>query len=124
MSQTANPVYSLIVRREIRSSMTSRARRSASPRRRHDHAVDRAALDRQWTENHRLHRQTVVGTPARSIVSSPEECAAVPMGQPEDLGAIAQGFPRLAFTNEAVADLIFNVDMARRAWARRTKTQW
>jgi ABC-type nitrate/sulfonate/bicarbonate transport system substrate-binding protein len=43
------------------------------------------------------------------------------MGQPEDLDAIAQGFPRLAFTHEAGADLIFNVDMVRRAWGAQNK---
>ena len=43
------------------------------------------------------------------------------MGQPEDLAAIRQGYPRLAFTYEAGADLIFNVDMARRAWGEKNK---
>jgi ABC-type nitrate/sulfonate/bicarbonate transport system substrate-binding protein len=38
------------------------------------------------------------------------------MGQPDDLAAIKAGFPRLGFTHEAGADLIFNVDMVRRAW--------
>jgi len=45
----------------------------------------------------------------------------VPMGQPEDLNAIKQGFPRLAFTYEAGADLIFNVDMTRRAWGEKNQ---
>jgi ABC-type nitrate/sulfonate/bicarbonate transport system substrate-binding protein len=43
------------------------------------------------------------------------------MGQPEDLGAIKQGYPRLGFTYEAGADLIFNVDMTRRAWGEKNK---
>ena len=43
------------------------------------------------------------------------------MGQPEDLDAVRQGFPRLAFTYEAGADLIFNVDMARRAWGEKNQ---
>ena len=43
------------------------------------------------------------------------------MGQPEDLAAIKLGFPRLAFTYEAGSDLIFNVDMARRAWGAQNK---
>ena len=43
------------------------------------------------------------------------------MGQPEDLGAIKQGYPRLGFTFEAGADLIFNVDMTRRAWGEKNK---
>jgi ABC-type nitrate/sulfonate/bicarbonate transport system substrate-binding protein len=45
----------------------------------------------------------------------------VPMGQPEDLSAIKQGYPRLGYTYEAGADLIFNVDMTRRAWGEENK---
>lgn len=45
----------------------------------------------------------------------------MPMGQPEDIGAIKQGYPRLGFTHEAGADLIFNVDMTRRAWGEKNK---
>jgi ABC-type nitrate/sulfonate/bicarbonate transport system substrate-binding protein len=63
----------------------------------------------------------VVGTPARFACLKSGECAAVPMGQPEDLEAIAQGFPRLGFTDEAGSDLIFNVDMVRRAWGEQNR---
>ena len=45
----------------------------------------------------------------------------MPIAQPEDLAAIGQGYPRLGFTYEACADLIFNVDMARRAWGEKNK---
>jgi len=68
-----------------------------------------------------FHSKTVVGTPARFGCLKSAECAAVPIGQPEDLSAINLGFPRLAFTNEAGADLIFNVDMTRRAWGEKNK---
>jgi len=43
------------------------------------------------------------------------------MAQPEDLNAIKQGFQRLGFTHEAGADLIFNVDMAPRAWGEKNR---
>jgi ABC-type nitrate/sulfonate/bicarbonate transport system substrate-binding protein len=43
------------------------------------------------------------------------------MGQPEDFAAMRQGYPRLAFTYEAGADLIFNVDMVRRGWGGKNK---
>ena len=65
--------------------------------------------------------KVVVGTPARFDCLKSGECAAVPMGQPEDLEAIKHGFPRLGFTYEAGADLIFNVDMTRRAWGEQNK---
>jgi ABC-type nitrate/sulfonate/bicarbonate transport system substrate-binding protein len=65
--------------------------------------------------------KVVVGTSARFACLKSGECAAVPMGQPEDLTAIKDGFPRLGFTYEAGADLIFNVDMVRRAWGEKNK---
>ena len=65
-----------------------------------------------------------MGTPARFDCLKSGECAAVPMGQPEDLEAIKHGFPRLGFTYEAGADLIFNVDMVRRAWGEKNKDAW
>src|SRR5262249_24320128 len=37
------------------------------------------------------------------------------------LEAIKHGFPRLGFTHEAGADLIFNVDMVRREWGEKNK---
>ena len=68
-----------------------------------------------------FHAKAVVGTPARFDCLKSGDCAAVPMGQPEDLTAINLGYPRLAFTYEAGADLIFNVDMTRRAWGEKNK---
>ena len=67
--------------------------------------------------------KVVVGTAARfACLKSGRKCAAVPMrGQPEDLDAIREGFPRLAFTYEAGADLLFNVDITRRAWGEQHK---
>jgi ABC-type nitrate/sulfonate/bicarbonate transport system substrate-binding protein len=65
--------------------------------------------------------KAIVGTPARFDCLKSGDCAAVPMGQPEDLTAINLGYPRLAFTYEAGADLIFNVDMTRRAWGEKNK---
>lgn len=39
--------------------------------------------------------------------------------QPDPLAIVNEAYPRLAFTYEAGADLIFNVDMARRAWGEK-----
>ena len=65
--------------------------------------------------------KAVVGTAARFECLKSGESAAAPMGQPEDLNAIKQGFPRLAFIYEAGVGLIFNVDMTRRAWGEKNQ---
>jgi ABC-type nitrate/sulfonate/bicarbonate transport system substrate-binding protein len=122
MSQTANPVYSLMVRPEIRSFADLRGKTLglSTP-------GDTITLSAQRLLGLKRIKPTeftakvVVGTGARFDCLKSGACAAVPMGQPDDLDAIKQGFPRLGFTYEAGADLIFNVDMARRAWGEKNK---
>jgi ABC-type nitrate/sulfonate/bicarbonate transport system substrate-binding protein len=122
ISQTLNPVYSLIVRPEIKSIADLKGKVLGLST-----AGDTITLSTVRLLNAKgikaadYTAKAVVGTPARFACLKAGECAAVPMGQPEDLEAIAQGFPRLGFTYEAGADLIFNVDMVRRAWGERNK---
>ena len=123
VAQTANPVYSLIVRPEIKSfaDLKGKVIGLSTP----GDTITLSAvrlLASKGIKAADFRAKAVVGTPARFECLKSGECAAVPMGQPEDLDAIKQGFPRLAFTYEAGADLIFNVDMARRAGARKTRT--
>jgi len=121
VAQTTNPVYSLIVRSEIKSfaDLKGKVLGLSTP-------GDTITL---WTVRLLAQKgikisdyqaKAVVGTAARFECLKSGECAAVPMGQPEDLNAIKQG-PRLAFTYEAGADLIFNVDMTRRAWGEKNQ---
>jgi ABC-type nitrate/sulfonate/bicarbonate transport system substrate-binding protein len=117
MSQTTNPVYSLIVRPEIKSfsDLKGKTLGLSTP----GDTITLSAvrlLGAKGLKPAEYNAKVVVGTPARFDCLKSGECAAVPMGQPEDLAAIKLGFPRLGFTGEAGADLIFNVDMARRAW--------
>jgi ABC-type nitrate/sulfonate/bicarbonate transport system substrate-binding protein len=121
-SQTTNPIYSLIVRPEIKSfaDLKGKTLGLSTP----GDTITLSAvrlLGAKGLKAADYQAKVVVGTPARFACLKSGECAAVPMGQPEDLDAIKQGFPRLGFTNEAGADLIFNVDMARRAWGEQNK---
>ena len=122
MSQTANPIYSLIAQPDIKSfaDLKGKTLGLSTP----GDTITLSTL-RLLARAH-LHMtdftsKVVVGTAARFACLKSAECAAVPMGQPEDLDAIKQGFPRLAFTYEAGADLLFNVDMTRRAWGAQNK---
>jgi ABC-type nitrate/sulfonate/bicarbonate transport system substrate-binding protein len=117
VSQTTNPVYSLIVRPEIRSfaDLKGRTIGLSTP----GDTITLSTVRLLGAKGIRPADTTskvLVGTNARFECLKTGECAAVPMGQPEDLDAIAAGYPRLGFTHEAGADLIFNVDMVRRAW--------
>jgi len=122
ISQTLNPVYSLIVRPEIKSfgDLRGKVIGLSTP----GDTITLSSvrlLNAKAIKANDYTAKAVVGTPARFACLKSGECAAVPMGQPEDLEAIAQGFPRLGFTDEAGSDLIFNVDMVRRAWGEKNK---
>jgi ABC-type nitrate/sulfonate/bicarbonate transport system substrate-binding protein len=122
MSQTANPIYSLIARPDIKSfaDLKGKTLGLSTP----GDTITLSTLRliaRAHLKMTDFTSKVVVGTTARFACLKSGECAAVPMGQPEDLDAIKQGFPRLAFTYEAGADLLFNVDMVRRAWGAQHK---
>jgi ABC-type nitrate/sulfonate/bicarbonate transport system substrate-binding protein len=121
-SQTTNPIYSLIVRPEIKSfaDLKGKVLGLSTP----GDTITLSAvrlLNAKGVKVSDYQAKVVVGTPARFDCLKSGACAAVPMGQPEDLEAIKHGFPRLGFTYEAGADLIFNVDMTRRTWGEQNK---
>jgi ABC-type nitrate/sulfonate/bicarbonate transport system substrate-binding protein len=122
ISQTANPVYSLIVRPEIKSYADLKGKTIGLSTPGDTITLSSVRLlSAKGLKAADYTAKAVVGTPARFDCLKSGACAAVPMGQPEDLEAIKQGFPRLGFTHEAGADLIFNVDMVRRAWGAQNK---
>src|SRR5262249_25900960 len=93
ISQTANPIYSLIVRPEVKSygDLKGKTIGLSTP-------GDTITLSSVRLLNAKgikaldYTAKTVVGTPARFDCLKSGECAAVPMGQPEDLEAIREGF--------------------------------
>jgi ABC-type nitrate/sulfonate/bicarbonate transport system substrate-binding protein len=122
ISQTANPVYSLIVRPGIKSFADLKGKTLGLSTGGDTITLSTVRLlTAKGIKASDYTAKAVVGTPARFACLKSGECAAVPMGQPEDIEAIKEGFPRLGFTYEAGADLIFNVDMVRRAWGEKNK---
>jgi ABC-type nitrate/sulfonate/bicarbonate transport system substrate-binding protein len=59
----------------------------------------------------------LVGSPARAACLRSGECDAVPLGQPDDLIAVKDGYRRLGLSTEAVASFQFEVIAARRDFA-------
>ncbi len=57
------------------------------------------------------------GTPARYNCLRRGECDAVPLGQPQDLLALKDGYRLLGFSTEAVPEFLYTVTAARRSWA-------
>ncbi len=65
--------------------------------------------------------KTIEGTPTRLNCLRRGECAAVPLGQPQDLVAQSEGYRMLGFSTEAVPEFLYTVTAARRSWAAANK---
>jgi ABC-type nitrate/sulfonate/bicarbonate transport system substrate-binding protein len=61
--------------------------------------------------------KTIDGTSARLGCLRRKECAAVPLGQPQDLVAQSEGYRLLGHSAEAVPGYLYTVTAARRSWA-------
>jgi ABC-type nitrate/sulfonate/bicarbonate transport system substrate-binding protein len=120
--ETANPIYSLIAKSEIQSvaELKGRVVGLSLP-------VDTISISMRkllalrglGAADYRV--KELVGTPVRFDCLKRGECDAVPLGQPEDFVAIAQGYRSLGLSTEAVAAFQFQVVAARRAWAQANK---
>lgn len=65
--------------------------------------------------------KVIEGTPARLSCLQRGECAAVPLGQPDDFTAAAKGYRVLGSSTEAMPDFVYTVTAARKSWAEANK---
>jgi ABC-type nitrate/sulfonate/bicarbonate transport system substrate-binding protein len=120
--ETANPIYSLIAKPQVTSfaELKGRVLGLSLP-------VDtisisiRKLLALKGLNDGDYSVKELVGTPVRFDCLKRGECDAVPLGQPEDLIAMGQGYRRLGLSTEAVAAFQFQVVAARRAFAQANK---
>jgi len=121
-SETANPIYSLIVKPDVVSFAGLKGRVLGLSL-----AVDtisismRKLLALKGLQEGDYAVKELVGTPVRFDCLKKGECDGVPLGQPEDLIAIGQGYRRLGVSTEAVPNFQFQVLAVRRAWAAANK---
>ena len=117
-SETANPIYSLIVKPEIASFADLKGRLlglslpvdtiSISMRK-------LLALKGLGDGDYRV--KELVGTPVRFECLKRGECDGVPLGQPDDLIALTEGYRRLGLSTEAVSSFQFQLLAVKRSWA-------
>ena len=117
-SETHNPIYSLIAKPEIASIADLKGRLvglslpidtiSISMRK-------LLALKGLSAGDYRV--KELVGTPVRFECLRRGECDAVPLGQPDDLIAVGQGYRRLGLSTEAVSAFQFQLLAVKRSWA-------
>jgi NitT/TauT family transport system substrate-binding protein len=63
----------------------------------------------------------VDGTPDRLTCLTAGDCAAVPLGQPQDFAALRRGYRLLGLSTDAVPEYLYTVTAARRSWAAANK---
>ncbi len=116
--EVANPVYSLIAKPQIENFADLKGKLiglslpidtiSISTRK-------LLALKGLNPDDYRV--KELVGTPVRAACLTSGQCDAVPLGQPDDLIAVKNGYRRLGVSTEAVSAFQFEVIAARRDFA-------
>ena len=115
---TANPIHSMIAKPELRSFAALKGKTIGLSL-----PIDTISIStRQLLALKELHDgdyrvKELVGSPARAACLRSGECDAVPLGQPDDLMAVTQGYRRLGLSTEAVSAFQFEVIAARRDYA-------
>jgi len=117
-SETATPIYSLIVKPEIKSFADLKGKVVGLTNAVSTISVSmRKLLALNGLRNSDYRVIEFVGTPERSECLRKGECDAVPLGQPEDFILLKQGYQRLGISNDAVPNFQFIVSAVRRSWA-------
>jgi ABC-type nitrate/sulfonate/bicarbonate transport system substrate-binding protein len=116
---TANPIYSLIAKPEIKTFADLKGKLISLSL-----PVDTISISMRklfalkglGDADYRV--KELVGTPLRAACLKSGECDAVPLGQPDDLVAVKDGYRRLGLSTEAVESFQFEVIAARRDFAQ------
>ncbi len=118
LGETATPIYSLIVKPEVRSFADLKGKTIGLSL-----AVDtisistRRLMGMNGVKEADIRVKELVGTPARADCLRKGECDAVPLGQPEDFQLLNQGYRRLGVSTDAMPNFQFIVSATRRSWA-------
>ncbi len=117
-AEVGNPIYSLVAKPQIRTVADLKGKLiglslpidtiSISTRK-------LLALKGLSDSDYRV--KELVGSPARADCLRNGDCDAVPLGQPDDLLAVKDGYRRLGDTTEAVSSFAFDVIAVRRDFA-------
>jgi ABC-type nitrate/sulfonate/bicarbonate transport system substrate-binding protein len=117
-----NPIYSLVAKPEIKSFADLRGKLVGLA----DEAGSITISTRKLLTLHGIREsdfqvKIIEGTPARFTCLRRGDCAAVPLGQPQDFLALSEGYRLLGLSTEAVSEFLYTVTAVRRSWAEAHK---
>jgi ABC-type nitrate/sulfonate/bicarbonate transport system substrate-binding protein len=114
-----NPIYSLIAKPGIKSFADLKGQRLGFADQGGSISISmRKLLALHGLNNGDYDIKVVEGTPARASCLKQGDCAAVPLGQPQDVAAQTEGYTLLGLSTEAGAEYLYTVTAARRSWAQ------
>jgi ABC-type nitrate/sulfonate/bicarbonate transport system substrate-binding protein len=117
-----NPIYSLIAKPGIRSFADLKGKRLGFADQGGSISISmRKLLVLHGLKDSDYDIKVVEGTPARANCLKQGDCDAVPLGQPQDVAAQAQGFTLLGLSTEASPQFLYTVTAVRRSWAEANK---
>jgi ABC-type nitrate/sulfonate/bicarbonate transport system substrate-binding protein len=117
-----NPIYSLIVKPEIRSYADLKGKLIGLAAETGSITISiRKLLAMNGIQRDDFRSRFVDGTPDRLVCLTKGDCDAVPLGQPQDFVAMRQGFRVLGLSTEAVPEFVYTVTAARRSWAKQNR---
>jgi ABC-type nitrate/sulfonate/bicarbonate transport system substrate-binding protein len=117
-----NPIYSLVVKPGVRSFADLKGKLVALADEAGTITISmRMLLAAHGLGNGDFRVKTIEGTPARFQCLVRGECAAAPLGQPQDFSAVEKGCRVLGLSTEVVPELLYTVTAARRSWGEAHK---
>jgi ABC-type nitrate/sulfonate/bicarbonate transport system substrate-binding protein len=113
-----NPIYSLIARPEVNNYSDLKGKLIGLADERGNITLSiRKLFAIKGVRSDDISVRIIEGTAARLACLKRGECAAVPLGQPQDLQALGEGYRLLGLSTEAVPELLYTVTAVRRSWA-------
>jgi ABC-type nitrate/sulfonate/bicarbonate transport system substrate-binding protein len=117
-----NPIYSLVAKPEIKSFAELKGKLIGLADEAGTISIStRKLLSLRGIRKEEFRVKIIEGTPARYACLKKGECDAVPLGQPQDLLALKEGYRLLGLSTEAVPEFLYTVTAARRSWAEKNK---
>jgi len=117
-AEFTNPIYSLVVKPEIKTYADLKGKLIGLADEAGTITISMRKLFAQnGLKDDDFRVKIIEGTPTRWSCLKRGECDAVPLGQPQDLLALKEGYRVLGISNDAVPDFLYTVTAARRSWA-------
>src|SRR5258708_7699178 len=113
-----NPIYSLVAKPEIRGFADLNGKLVGMADEGGTIAISiRKLLALNGLRDGDFQVKTISGTPSRLSCLKRGACDAVPLGQPQDIAAQAEGYRLLGLSSDAVPAYLYTVTAAQRSWA-------